>query len=84
MFDETREPWRADLLAKSRELVRAMLLDGVEGLRLHEVRVDYTNIFVMKNSFVIICRIVALLEVNREHECLFVFSVLIIYTPPTD
>jgi hypothetical protein len=25
-----------------------MLLDGVEGLRLHEVRVDYTNIFVMK------------------------------------
>jgi hypothetical protein len=38
----------ARLNEKSRELVRAMLLDGVEGLRLHEVRVDYTNIFVMK------------------------------------
>ena len=32
----------------SLELVRAMLLDGVEGLRRHDVRIDYTNIFVMK------------------------------------
>lgn len=32
----------------AKKLVRAMLLDGVEGLRRHEVRIDYTNIFIMK------------------------------------